>query len=156
MDFPWWDFWKVAAQLIGALVVARLTVFWALRRYKSEKSWERQHDGLASAVQAISELERVIDRWSAEDQSRQYSDEYSEELRQRFASAKRDLERSRAVGRLILPDRLSAILETFIRELDAPAPWDWWPDRVEELKSYVDKAMTIVPIGRELLGSPPG
>ena len=38
---------KLAAQFFGALVVARLAVGWALRRYKTEKTWERR---LAAAV----------------------------------------------------------------------------------------------------------
>jgi|GEM_PF-2873025 len=147
---------KLLLQMGGALIVARLTVFWALRRYKSEKAWERQHDTLTTAVQAISELQRVVDEWANEDEERNYPEEYSDTLRARFATAKRDLERVTAAGRLILPDNINSVLETLIRDLNAPAEWDWWPDRVSELKSYVEKASGIIPAGRRLLGSAPG
>ena len=33
---------KMAAQLVGALLIAGVAVKWALERYKKEKSWEER------------------------------------------------------------------------------------------------------------------
>jgi hypothetical protein len=47
------DIVKLAIQFIGALVVARLTVQWALGRFKREKKWEREVTALADVVGAL-------------------------------------------------------------------------------------------------------
>ena len=56
---PNWEFevYKLIAQLGGALLIARLTVYWALSRFKSEKLWERQSAALSEVLQAVTELD---------------------------------------------------------------------------------------------------
>mgnify|MGYP005990694333 CR=1 FL=1 len=64
-DMPLWgtitfEVVKLGAQFSGALVVARLAVNWALRRYKSEKIWERQLAAFSDSVSALAHLRKVL------------------------------------------------------------------------------------------------
>lgn len=54
-----WLVLKQIAPVLGALLVARVTVYWALERFKSEKLWERQLLALADVVAAIRRMERA-------------------------------------------------------------------------------------------------
>lgn len=52
---------KLAIQFVGALFIAKLTVRWALARFKTEKMWERQTTALADVLSSLSELDRIYD-----------------------------------------------------------------------------------------------
>lgn len=49
---------KLALQLLAGLFVAWVTVWLALRRFKSERRWERQTSTLADLLIAIDQLDR--------------------------------------------------------------------------------------------------
>jgi hypothetical protein len=72
-----WEMIKLAAQLGGAFLIAKYTVRLAVKRFKSEKEWERQTATLADMVVALGEMSRINDRWmNAEMLKIQYSKEY--------------------------------------------------------------------------------
>jgi hypothetical protein len=56
-----WDILKLAMQGIGALVFARMTVVWAIDKFKSQKRWERDASTYAGTVAALREMKRVND-----------------------------------------------------------------------------------------------
>lgn len=153
MPKDWWfEIGKLVLQLGGGLAVARLTVSWALRRYKSEKMWERQSQALGDVVFAVQEMQRVIDRWGEEDQERRYTEEYSRSLSERYASAKREFERVAAIGQVVLPEDINRIIQTLDKNLNEPREFDWWPDEVTELDGFVSKANSeIIARGRKLV-----
>jgi hypothetical protein len=52
-------------QLLGALLIAWVTVRLALKRFKSEKGWERQISTVADLLVVIGEMDRLNDIWLA-------------------------------------------------------------------------------------------
>ena len=54
-----WDLTKLILQLLGAVCIAWLTVWLALRRFKSDKGWERQISTLTDLLIAIDEMHRI-------------------------------------------------------------------------------------------------
>ncbi|OYD03922.1 hypothetical protein [Rhizobium sp. N4311] len=102
----WWiELLRLAAQLVGAIVVAKLAVRWALDRFKSEKLWERQATALVDVVTAMGAMERVTSRWLDDFYSEDGSttEEYKQQLRQLHRDAQLKLQEVSAAARLILP-----------------------------------------------------
>ncbi len=54
---------KLFTQGAVAMLVARLTVSWALGRYKNEKRWERQTEAFVDTIASLSEMRRVVSIW---------------------------------------------------------------------------------------------
>lgn len=110
---------KLAAQLIGAVVIARLTVSWALSRYKAEKLWERRLGAYADAVTAISEMRTVVGQWFDDAITRsERSEEITALLATRYRTARKKLEEGLSAGLLLLPQETADLLSKLIEDLD--------------------------------------
>src|SRR5690348_2043032 len=120
-------------QLGGALIVAWVTVRWALRRYKSEKTWERRLAAYVEAAMAIGEMRTIVGRWF--DQAIEFR-ELSEELqslqRERFQAAKRRLDESEAIALLLLPTETSTLLSSLRKNLDSSRRADSWHEHLDD------------------------
>lgn len=94
---------KLIAQLLGAILVARLAVRWALSRYKTEKTWERRLSAYVEVVTALSEMKLIVGLWidAIERAHLLRSDEPAQ--RERYQSAKRRLDEATATAQLLLP-----------------------------------------------------
>jgi len=119
-DMPQWgtitfEVVKLGAQFGGALVVAKLAVNWALRRYKSEKIWERQLAAFSDSVSALAHLRKVlhaeIDQF--EEQGGSHID------RDLYQKSWRTLEEVIATARLLLPLDVATRLHQFDVEFSA-------------------------------------
>lgn len=114
---------KLAAQLLGAVAVARLTVKWALSRYKSEKVWERRLVAYAALVTAVSEMRRINEGWMFEEESgRSTTDEYRETQSRRYSDAARKVAEESAIARLLLPASTSTILDKMDSQMAEDTP----------------------------------
>lgn len=109
---------RLAAQLVGAILVARLAVRWALARYKTEKTWERRLSAYVDVVTALSEMKLVVGLWidAIEQAHRPRTDE--PEQRERYRSAKRRLDEATATAQLLLPSTTSKRLLTLDLEME--------------------------------------
>jgi hypothetical protein len=144
----------LALQLFGALIVARLAVKWALNRYKSEKTWERQLSAYADAVTAISEMRLVVGRWIDDEiENKQASDERDAEHAQRYRSARRRLEEGLAAAVLILPNRTSEGLKELMIEIDNAPRAETYLDHLEGQYRLLNQASNkLIEQGRLNLG----
>ena len=99
---------KILIQILGGGFVAWLTVKWALKRFKSEKAWERQTNALADVIAAVTEMRRVTNSWIqiAASQSEPPA-EYEDRLKARYEAAKSRFEDVASVAVLILPIEIS-------------------------------------------------
>lgn len=145
---------KLALQLSGALIVARLAVKWALNRYKSEKTWERQLSAYADAVTAVSEMRLVVGRWIDDEiENKQASDEHDAEHAQRYRSARRRLEEGLAAAVLILPNRTSGALKQLMIDMDNAPRAENYLDHLEGQYTLLNKAANeVTEQGRQNLG----
>ena len=134
---------KMAAQLGGALIIARLTVTWALSRYKGEKMWERRTTALADVLSAMREMSRVVDRWLAEEnEGLKYSETHKEDLRERYRMSRRKLENVAAIAILIMPGPIADSLKVLEDGLNAQR-FDWL-DRLEAEQKLLSNATTLL------------
>ena len=145
---------KLALQFSGALIVARLAVKWALNRYKSEKTWERQLSAYADAVTAISEMRLVVGRWIDDEiENKQASEERNAEHAQRYRSARRRLEEGLAAAVLILPNQTSDGLKQLMIDIDNAGRGDNYLDDLESQYSLLNQTSNdLIEQGRKYLG----
>lgn len=105
-----WDVLKLSVQGIGALIFARYGVVWALETFKSQKRWERDAATYSNVLAALREMNRANDLlWNEAIGARNYTDEYLEEVRVRWRTAKKRFEDAAAAS-IFLPDEISAIV----------------------------------------------
>ncbi len=91
---------KLVAQLGGALAVARLAVTWALKRYQTEKVWERRLSAYTDTLAGLAAMRKVIDR-----EIDHYEGESKGEWdKAKYTKASATVEEVIAIARLILPD----------------------------------------------------
>lgn len=147
----WWlDLCKLALQFLGAVVVARLTVRWALGRHKTEKTWERQSDALASVIHSINEMMRVNASWMKEACGAEFSEGYSVQLSARYTSAKTEFERVAATASLVLPANITDIIDRLDRDLRRQ--FEFWVEELENESRILLKARDeLTKSGRALL-----
>ena len=106
-----WEVIKLIVQFVGALFIARLTVQWALGRFKSEKSWERQTTTFAEVISALREFERILDQlYQDEIHARSYSDEFLNRLNKRHQEIRNRYQEASSLAAIILPDDISDII----------------------------------------------
>ncbi|TIT23911.1 MAG: hypothetical protein E5W70_05915 [Mesorhizobium sp.] len=150
-----WDLAKSAFQLLGALLIARLTVGWALSRFKYEKAWERQSEALANVVAALAEMRRVNDKWTDEAYlGRDFAEEFSKALQLRYQDAKREFERVAAVGVLVLPAEIADILLKLEADLDG-GTYDSWQEELDSRGAAIGSSLgRLVTVGQRHLRPP--
>lgn len=144
---------KLAIQFVGALVVARMTVRWALNRFKREKRWEREVNALADVVGALSEMRRIYGKWIDEHISGQdFADAYKQELEADFRAARRKYDSVFSLAALLLPSSFVSILTELQVELDGKRS-DSYFDSVNDAWAIIDGAIRrLIDEGRKSIG----
>ena len=145
---------RLAAQLIGALVVARYAVNWALTRYKSEKTWEQRLLAYVSTIVALSEMRLVVGQWIAElEQHRDPPEDVQESQRERYNTAKRRLDEGSATARLLLPAPVSDLLDGIDKTMRRlPRTHDQYADLNNQYSVIDDNLHALIRMGRATLG----
>lgn len=142
---------KLTAQLGGALLIAWLTVRWALKRYKTEKLWDRETEALVTVLAAIGDLEAVNGRWIQDEVSQAGTTEANDAaLRQRYWSAKARLEGVAATATVLLPQEMATIIDTLLKALNKQYR-DWQEDLFETDSAVATARQELVRLGRQRL-----
>ncbi|HWU96658.1 MAG TPA: hypothetical protein VN029_13755 [Sphingomonas sp.] len=145
---------KLALQFGGALLIARLAVVWALRRYKAEKSWERRLAAYVDVVTAIGEMLHVVGRWMSDvEDDRNPTEEWNKAQRERYQAARRRLDEGAAAASLILPQETTATLTQLRKELEAsPRGGDYYLALDHDYGNLTTALKSVVAQGRATLG----
>jgi hypothetical protein len=94
-----WEVIKLIVQFSGALIIARLTVQWALGRFKTEKSWERQTTAFAEILASLRETIRVLDKWIGEELGEvEWSKDYKNQIGGTMAEGRGAISGCRGAG----------------------------------------------------------
>jgi|SRR5580698_386360 hypothetical protein len=141
---------KLALQLLCGLFVAWVTVWLALRRFKSERRWERQTSTLAELLVAIDQLDRLNDLWlDAETERREISEERNREMAADNAKAMRDFEKSAAIAAVLLPPDIFTVVQQLRNDLRSEV--DSVFDRFDVDGAALQKARAmLIDAGRKL------
>lgn len=125
----WGEAAKLAAQLAGAYLIAKVTVAWALRRFKSEKLWERQLQAVADLISALVQMRSAWskqlttpppDRYGDNPIEKQERDRRREETQKAADAAVTRLTDAMSMVRLLLPGEATKIIEGFMQSIGHP------------------------------------
>lgn len=124
---------KLVLQLSGAVIVARLTVSWALKRYKSEKTWERRMTAYIDALGAIGAMERISGRqFDRAIVGRDTSPEQDEIELEEWRSSRRRLNENIVSARLLFSEKTSVILADLDKAMFSAAQNDFYVESLDD------------------------
>ena len=135
---------SLVSGLIIAVLTSYLTVKLALRRFRTEKWWERKAEAYSRIVEALHALmEYAAAMSSASEEDRNLSDEHRNELEDIYKSANFDLRKATGIGAFIISDEVAALLSQLESRprLDRRqnAPWDVYDDDVASYKQTLEQ-----------------
>ncbi|MBY5374597.1 hypothetical protein ELG72_28055 (plasmid) [Rhizobium leguminosarum] len=109
---------KFIIQFIGALLIAKLTVNWALDRFKSEKFWERRLSAYGEIISSLTEIRSALDeRIDDFKEEPELTPEDEERIAQRAHKAMIRLGDIHATAALLLPRETELTLTRFGEQL---------------------------------------
>jgi hypothetical protein len=109
---------KLIIQIIGALLIAKLTVNWALDRFKSEKFWERRLSAYGEIISSLTEIRSALDeRIDDFKEEPELTPEDEERITQRAQKAMIRLGDIHATATLLLPRETERTLTRFGEQL---------------------------------------
>jgi hypothetical protein len=137
-----WDILKLAIQGIGALIIARLTVRWAIDTFKSQKRWERDAATFANLLSALREMKRVADvQWQNAIHAKNYSANYMQRLDERWLAAKAKFEDA-AAGSVFLPHPIRSVALKLEGDLASAGPFDTYEDELDHTGYLIGEALS--------------
>jgi len=123
----------IKSLLIGAGVsgiTAWITVKLALRRFYTEKWWERKAQAYSEIIGSLAKMRICFDKW--EDEELRYKEiraEARKKVNEEYANAKRVIVNAEAEGSFIISEKAAEVLNLFLKELQKEdIQGDWLND----------------------------
>jgi hypothetical protein len=114
---PTWG--TLFVSLLTAVVAAVVTTWLALRRFRSERWWEKKFDVYTSIIEALQQMSSAFNEDFDEQQRASRLDESrkSTQLREKYQAANDEIWRAIGLGEFIISAQAVAELRRFQREL---------------------------------------
>lgn len=106
--------WEIIQPIFISIIVAVITVKLSLKKFRSEKWWEKKAEAYSKIVDALHQLKNYCEqKLPAEYGEPSLSPEKEKELGQQYQTAYRELVKTLDVGSFIITDEAVKILETY-------------------------------------------
>ncbi len=133
------QFVLTAATAVGA---SFFTARFALRRFYSEKWWEKKYEGYSSILESLHYIKRFFDEEiHASMNGRNIPDDRQVELREKHREAQDELAKRMAIGQFVISDAAVAVLASFQKELATATNTQDWLDLIEGGLAVTNKAL---------------
>jgi hypothetical protein len=100
------------------VVASWITVRLALRRFYTEKWWERKAQAYSEIIGSLARMRICFDRWWEElSEHKKISDEQRKKLNKEYRVTRGVLENASAVGSFIISEEAAKVLGSFLKEL---------------------------------------
>lgn len=131
----------IKALLIGA-VVSWITVRLALRRFYTEKWWERKAQAYSEIIGSLAKMRICFDKWENEElRYKEIRVEARKKVNEEYTNAKRVIEDTVAVGSFIVSEKAAEVLSLFLKELQKEDIQGNWPNDFGRHHSEVIKCI---------------
>lgn len=128
--------------LIIAIVSALVTVHFALKRFCSEKWWERKADAYGSIIEALHHLKNYDDHHMAFEKSgTELPEEGKKELTDKLRCAMAEVRKRMDVGTFVICEEAVSALHTLMEELDASTKTTNYKEHLNLHLSAVSKCL---------------
>ncbi|MDP8212111.1 MAG: hypothetical protein P9X22_02315 [Candidatus Zapsychrus exili] len=106
--------WETIKQICISFLMVIITVQLSLRKFRTEKWWEKKAEAYAKIIDAIHHLKNYCEqKLNAEYEHSELSPERENELWQQYKTALRELARAIDVGSFIITNEAVEALETY-------------------------------------------
>ncbi len=139
----WQPIINIAIGGLISLLTAWLTVKFALRRFQSEKWFERRVDAYTKVIEALHIMKQCTERQiRAVERNIEISSESETELISEFRRGLADLRRLADMGALIFSPQAIQVLDVLVDELNVPTSEisSWW-HRLDSERTALSKAL---------------
>jgi hypothetical protein len=139
--------------LLGALVGASVSGWFAYRRFLSEKWWDRKYQAYAETLEALNSIRDDLEtNFDFHITNREIDEDRQKELSHAYRDGRRNVEKQRAIGGLVLSDESVAVLKEFERSMSqASGATDYFSHLDASLAATKDAIGSIVAHGRREL-----
>lgn len=121
--------WQILTGLIIATASAWITVQLSLRRFRTERWWERKVESYKNVIEALhNSMAFASDFFQAEAEGRKIPEERDKELQSRARKAKDEILKATDVGAFILSEKALTRLKKYKDEADEASQSDNWYD----------------------------
>ena len=157
MTIPSW-LPSLAATVIPALFVAVITavvtVKLSLRRFYTERWWERKAEAYTRIIECLYHIKAYSDSKVPEYlEGAEYSPERKQKLSEEYAAAHRDLDKTTAIGSYIICDHAAQILDELKKRpglsWENNPPWEIFED---DAKAYGEALNKLRAVAKKDLG----
>ena len=108
--------------VLTSIITSTISVRWALKKYRSEKWWDKKLESYLQTVEAMNKIINYCDKYIAENCcGKEFSEEEMEQLNTDFSEGKKLLEKQINIGNLMLTKqahRKILQLDRFLYEFD--------------------------------------
>jgi hypothetical protein len=130
--------------MITGLVVALVTTRLSLRRFYSERWWERTFEAYAAILEALYDMKRYTDDViEAFESGRELSDEWRKQLHAQWRKGSNEVDKATAIGAFIISGEASRRLAKLKKELGAASLEESWFGSLDSeaaaLRSCIDE-----------------
>ncbi len=133
---------QILVAAITAIIASILTSWFALRRFYSEKWWDKKAEGYGAILESLHYIRRDFDEeMTALMRNREVPDDRKEELRVQYRAAKDELAKRIDIGQFVISEAAVAVLTTFQKELGPEKRADNWPEYIDGALAATNKAL---------------
>jgi hypothetical protein len=134
---------QAVTSLAVAVVTAVLTVQLSLRRFQSERWWDRKADAYSKIIEALHHVVAYSSMVLKDIESGEYRKEYKEEMVEPYRKAIRELEIATGIGAYVISDEVAKILGELASRPDYEEPGDTYGNVGRDYDDY-QKALTKI------------
>lgn len=126
---------QITVGAITAVIASYITVRLSLRRFYSERWWEKKAEAYTAILEALHYMNRSFsEELDAAMEHREIPQGRSDELKQKYHEASDELDKRIDIGQFILSEEAAAELSDLIKNLAKARGSDDWTDYV--IRSY--------------------
>jgi len=142
---------KLLSGLAIALATSWFTVFFSLRKFRTEKWWEKKTEAYTSLLAALHDSKAFSEiNLSAEKQGRELTEQEDKELRQKSRESEAKIYREMDVGAFYLSNKAIARLESYKKQIkEAGSINSWTQYLLDDLEATNSCIKDIIVIARE-------
>jgi hypothetical protein len=120
--------------IVIAAVSSWITVQLSLRKFRSERWWERRVEAYSKAIEALHNSKAFAHHHlEAEDKGRKLSEERKTELKHNAKAAHDEILKAISVGSFLLSEGALSRLEKYQREVEQASKQQTWYDYIDEV-----------------------
>jgi hypothetical protein len=140
---PWTQLlFSIISGVVVAIVTSLVTVHLSLRRFYSERWWERKAEAYSSIIESLhhvkNNLEALMD---AEERGRTISEDTRKQLADLSAKGYREVEKATSIGAFIISDHAANSLMELRRRFQQRDPEMSWYNYLESRLTAIDQCL---------------